>query len=67
MVIFAQDVSTEDIIKEVKRLLDHSKDIRELDLYLRELRRRKLRFKRRIIMEMTEPLASLNKELRGLR
>ena len=63
MVRFAEKVSTEEIIEEVENLLKHSKDIRELELYLQELRHRKLKFKKRMIEEMTEPLASINREL----
>ena len=50
-IIFAKDVSTEEIKKNIQKLSNH-KVIREIDLLLKELKRRKEIFKLKILKEM---------------
>lgn len=50
---FASEVPTRELCKRILRLLD-TKEVRELDLLVKELRRRKHNLKKRIITEMTD-------------
>ena len=51
---FAENLTSEEIQSRIKKLVNH-KIIKEIDLLLKELRRRKEHFRYRIFSEMFKP------------